>query len=57
MNAVGVAPQGGQGQRGPPRLICLIHVCVPLQQHLQSLGVAVVRLSRSGKPLEAEWKL
>jgi len=44
VNAVSVAPQGGQGQRGPPRLIPLVHLPLPLQQHLQSLSMAVVRL-------------
>lgn len=46
VNTVSVSPQGGQGQGCPPRLIPLVHLSLPLQQHLQGLSVAVVRLQR-----------
>lgn len=46
VDALGVAPQGGERQRGPPRLVPLVHLPLPLQQHLQGLRVAVVRLQR-----------
>lgn len=39
-----VAPEGCQSQRGPACLIPLVHICLPLQQHLQSLSVAMVSL-------------
>lgn len=46
VNALSVAPEGSQGQGGPPRLVPLVHLRLPLQQHLQGLSVAVVRLQR-----------
>lgn len=52
VDAVGVAPEGGQGQGGPPCLIPLVHVPLPLQQHLQRLSVAVVRLHRGKNTLK-----
>lgn len=39
-----VATEGSQGQRGPACLIPLVYICLPLQQHLQSLSVAMVSL-------------
>lgn len=46
VNAVGVPPQGSQGQRGSPCLVPLVHISLPLQQHLEGLSVTVVRLQR-----------
>lgn len=44
VNAVSMATEGSEGQRGPPRLVTLVHIPLPLQQHLQGLSVAVVGL-------------
>lgn len=44
VNAVSVAPQSSQSQRGPACLVTPVHVPLPLQQHLQGLSVAMVRL-------------
>ncbi len=52
VNAVSVTPEGGQGQGGPPRLVPLVHLPLPLQQHLQGLSVAVVRLHGDRDSLE-----
>lgn len=46
VHTVSVAPEGSQGQGGPPCLIPLVHLRLPLQQHLQGLSVSVVRLQR-----------
>lgn len=48
VHTVSVAPDGGQGQRGPPCLVLLVHLGAPLlQQHLQGLGVTVICLQRT----------
>lgn len=44
VNAVGVPPQGSQGQWGSPCLVPLVHISLPLQQHLEGLSVTMVRL-------------
>lgn len=44
VNTLYVTTEGSQGKRGPACLILLVHICLPLQQHLQSLSVAVISL-------------
>lgn len=34
VNTLYVASEGSQGQRGPACLVPLVHLCLPLQQHL-----------------------
>lgn len=46
VDAVGVPPQGSQGQRGSPCLVPLVHIGLPLQQHFEGLSVTVIRLQR-----------
>lgn len=46
VDAVGVPPQGSQGQRGSPCLVPLVHIGLPLQQHLEGLSVTVICLQR-----------
>lgn len=46
VDAVGVPPQGSQGQRGSPCLVPLVHIRLPLQQHLEGLSVTVISLPR-----------
>lgn len=44
VHAVRVATEGSQGQRAPPCFVPMVHFCLPLQQHLQGLSVAMVCL-------------
>lgn len=44
VNTLNVATEGSQGQRGPACLVPLVHICLPLQQHLEGLSVAMVSL-------------
>lgn len=46
VNTVSVAAKGSQGQGRPPRLVPLVHLPLPLQQNLQGLSVAMVRLQK-----------
>lgn len=55
VNTLNVATEGRQGQRGPACLIPLVHICLPLQQYLQSLSVAMISLQE--QPLFQAWNL
>lgn len=44
VNTLYVTAEGSQGQRGPACLVPLVHIRLPLQQHLQSLSVAMISL-------------
>lgn len=42
-----MTPEGSEGESGAAHLITLIHIAMALQQHFQSLRVAVVRLQHT----------
>lgn len=46
VNAVRVTTESSQCQSCPPHLVPLVYLSLPLQQHLQGLSMAMVRLKR-----------